>query len=337
MSTKKQIPTIGCDPEIFVYDGNKDVNVVSCGRFGGTKKSPIIIDTTIGLGILEDGVTLEFNINPAKSMTEFHANMKTAVKQLTGLIKKQGLIPNPVDTHRFDLETLNKFPQAMVFGCDPDFEAFKHGEERMPPMPDDLGGVRCAGHHIHYGVNWERTKTPVWALVKFMEAFGTLFDTYSTQHISERREWYGLPGLYRPKSYGFEWRSPARWVRGYFNGHNVKHNLVAECHTLLTGLLANEKRAFELHKIIDWREVDNVLRKAETSRTMKEFNSLRADLKDYREEVYELGASTIEEAQGEEPIDVRQVGNARGQPARYRMAVPAFDADDAPVPMQAAG
>lgn len=317
-STKHTIPTIGCDPEMFLttMGGNP---VPSCGLIGGSKKKPLILNEEIGLGVLEDNVTLEFNINPAKNIKEFHSRMRLAIDTISDFLKTKNL-STLVRTHcEFPLEELQKFPGAMTFGCDPDFDAFKQGEQRIPPDPSVMGKYRCAGHHIHFGYDMNKHKMPPWAIVKYLEAFVTLFDPDALQANGVRRKYYGLPGLYRPKEYGFEWRSPAGWLWSYFVG-GAKSNTVVVANTILTGLLAAEKRAFDIHPLIDWDGIRGMLTQVQTNHNAAKFRQLQEDVTEFRQEFYDLGANILADdaADGaEEIVDIQRVpgpGGARHIP-----------------------
>lgn len=328
MTKKYDIPTIGCDPEIFIRSPEGHF-VPSCGKFGGTKKEPRIIAPEIGLGILEDNVTLEFNMNPAKTHREFRDMLGQAGNSIYGLVNGMGFNVYCSPQAQFAPEALAAFPQAMIFGCDPDNEAFKHGEERIAPTPEALGTWRCAGHHLHFGWTPGKYKIPKWAIVMYLEAFAALWDPQMTQSDGVRRQFYGLPGLFRDKPYGVEWRTPASWVGGYFTGLPPGGIYLPDiAQTVVAGVLADEKRARTMFDFIDWPKVQRVLSMVYKSSTKDAFTGLRNELQEFRDEILERGKNVLADANGDEPDPAQVLREAnRGQRPQFLADAPALIAN----------
>ena len=59
--------TIGADPEFFLMKNKKYVSAV--GMIGGSKNEPLALDKE-GFAILEDNVSVEFNIAPCHNHEE---------------------------------------------------------------------------------------------------------------------------------------------------------------------------------------------------------------------------------------------------------------------------
>lgn len=201
--TRKFELTIGADPEFFVYTPDKDGlsadPMIACGKFGGAKGAPILL-TDKG-GFLEDGVTIEFNLIPAKSLKE----MQKTVFDLVSEFEKQKNVKVAYHSScSFKLDELKKHPEAMAIGCAPDRYAYGL---RSTPSVAQFKSRRFAGGHIHLGIDtWpeglEKVNVvrylDIQCLIPFMHHF----------HDVNRYQHYGFPGLYRETSYGIEWRSP---------------------------------------------------------------------------------------------------------------------------------
>lgn len=197
---------IGADPEVFVLKDNK--LVPAWGLIPGTKAEPYPVD---GGAVQVDGMALEFNINPAKTSTEFVHNIHHVLSQLKAMIP--GYEITQTITGSFDMKGLPK--EATEIGCDPDYNAYDEGAQNIPP-PDV--GYRMVGGHVHIG--WTNDADPFdfthfttciqlakqldWAL--FIPSL--LFDNNSS-----RRQSYGQPGNFRPKPYGIEYRTLSNfWI-----------------------------------------------------------------------------------------------------------------------------
>ena len=96
-------------------------------------------------------------------------------------------------------------PQANIFGCEPDYDGYNQG--RVRGSPPDFGRRRFFGGHIHLDGPFN---CPLHIAACFLDVF--LADTMS---YSSRTSWYGSPGVYRPKPYGIEYRTPGvAWLNG---------------------------------------------------------------------------------------------------------------------------
>lgn len=204
MTIENTSPMLGADPEMFLYNKQQERLMPAFGLIGGTKEEPKpFVDLPQGFAYQEDGAALEFNVPPAPTSVDFCRNIRTAMNALSRtvlpLIYAQGvgitLTP----------EELNH-KSAQNIGCKPDFNAYdKNGEfKRQPFTAEQLGSERYAGGHFHVQYNTEAL--PHWAAARFLDLFlGLPSLRYDSQ--GGRREKYGRPGLYRPKSYGIEYRT----------------------------------------------------------------------------------------------------------------------------------
>lgn len=194
---------IGADPEFFIkkkYGGYAS----AVGLIGGSKWEPKKIDED-GHAILEDNVAVEFNIKPASSFDEFRSSIHKVLDYI------RGILPG----YEFSKESAVSFPQeelmtpeAQMFGCEPDFDAWRECVNEKPCADDK--NLRSAGGHIHVGSDLA-INNPV-AVIRAMDLF---LGVPSTQLDAGtlRRELYGKAGCFRAKSYGAEYRTLSNfWI-----------------------------------------------------------------------------------------------------------------------------
>ena len=193
---------IGSDPEVFA---KRDGRLVSAhGMVPGTKERPHPVKDG---AVQVDGMALEFNIDPAATEDEFVNNLGSVMSQLRAMVPGIELAAEPVA--EFGRRYINQQPdEAKIMGCDPDFNAWA-GRENRPPNAD--APFRTGAGHIHVGL-WapgegpddidEVAKVYVKQLDYFLGLPSLLFDK-----VDKRRDLYGKAGCYRPKPYGFEYRT----------------------------------------------------------------------------------------------------------------------------------
>lgn len=200
---------LGCDPELFLADLQGQLKA-SCGLIGGTKEHPqplpILGD---GYAVQEDNVAIEFNIPPAETRREFIDSIAKTMKVL------QDGVNNSLGFH-LDHRSWAKFPKdqleseaAKLFGCDPDYNAWTGEQNPKPKAADET--LRTCGGHIHVGYSDQYIEKK--RLVKFMDMMLGIPSVLMDEEGAERRELYGMPGAYRDKVYGLEYRSLSNfWV-----------------------------------------------------------------------------------------------------------------------------
>lgn len=212
--------TIGADPEVFLMnpDGSP---AIAIGKLGGTKREP----RPVPLGaVQEDNVLAEFNIDPADHPDMFVNNIQSVMGELRGLLPEFQL--GVVSSMRFDPMALIEYPEALEFGCDPDWNAWT-GEINDPPNP--MTEMRTAGGHIHIGfdrINEDTAPQFVQMLDFYLGLPSVLLDD-----DTDRRGLYGKAGAYRPKPYGVEYRTLSNfWIKEeiYMRWlyHNCRQSLV---------------------------------------------------------------------------------------------------------------
>ena len=255
----KQRYYLGADPEVFVYRDNKIVPV--CGLVGGTKDEPIKVEMgdpipgSIGnYAYQEDGVAFEFNIPAATSARNFESHIRAMKIWMTRFLGDKGLEWRSKPQHKFTLNQL-VHPSTQIIGCDPDMWAYKldGAYERKPFTIEDLGTTRYCGGHIHLGYN--REDVPSHIMAQLVDLFVTIpFLKHDKQ--GGRREKYGLPGVYRDKPYGIEYRTFSNfWVADKFPLQSFS-NCLFELMSL-TG--SSTEMLVNLYRATDWERVKRII------------------------------------------------------------------------------
>lgn len=199
--------TIGTDIELFAIDVN-GLHKSLCGLIGGTKESPAQVPTLAkGFALQEDNVAVEYNIPPSTSKTTFLRSNKTIIKEVRRKLKELGFeVAN--DSSAFFTKGELIHPNALIFGCEPDYNAWTQVENESPIC--DEPSLRTAGGHIHVG-----TDGSIIDIAKNMDLLlgvpSVLLDDSEGSVI--RRKLYGKAGAIRPKPYGFEYRTLSNfWI-----------------------------------------------------------------------------------------------------------------------------
>jgi hypothetical protein len=228
------VNTIGADPELFLINMDTGESTPAYGLIGGTKEEPIPIPgMEAGYMMQEDGAALEFNIPPQVSSLAFYSCISVTYRTLRRLLESKRLLINANDNY---IELSAKYledPRSKRFGCLADTCAYHDTQnwiERTPFTPEQMGSKRYAGGHIHVGYNKDRM--PAWVAARFLDCYlGLPSIGHDNQIATGRRELYGLPGLYREKPYGIEYRTLSnQWVvkeRGTFSTAGVANNALS--------------------------------------------------------------------------------------------------------------
>lgn len=194
---------IGCDPEFFVARDGKPVS--AHGIIAGNKKEP----QKVKKGAVQvDGMALEFNIDPADNYRKFSGNIDAVLNQLRSMIPED-LQFQVTPVAYFDEEYIKGQPkEATELGCEPDYNAYTCD---VNPTPDASVNFRTASGHIHIGwtegmdirdpEHLEACRMLVKQLDAVLLPISLLWDKDHT-----RRKLYGMPGAFRPKPYGVEYR-----------------------------------------------------------------------------------------------------------------------------------
>lgn len=110
---------------------------------------------------------------------------------------------------------LNTSTLACEIGCEQDFQ---YAELRDPISVDTLGDHRYAGGHLHFNIN---DGVPVEFATQMADVMLAVPLIAFGERQAGRRNVYGLPGLNRPKPYGFEYRTLSNyWAKLAVDGDN---------------------------------------------------------------------------------------------------------------------
>jgi len=107
----------------------------------------------------------------------------------------------------FPEEELNT-PEAQLFGCEPDYNAWTKKINPKPVTEDE--NLRSAGGHIHVGS--DVAKRDAIAVIRAMDLFLGV-PSVAMDKGTLRRKLYGKAGSFRPKPYGAEYRTLSNfWI-----------------------------------------------------------------------------------------------------------------------------
>jgi hypothetical protein len=193
--------TIGADVEVFALNPTTKDFISLCDKIGGTKEHPLPIETLgYGFAIQEDNVSLEFNIPACSTPSQWNKNIIKMTTFCDKLLKDMQLEMSIISAAEFNEIELSN-PKALVFGCEPDYNAWTKKENPKPVSNNPK--LRTAGGHIHLGSSRNMLE-----LVQNMDLLlgipSIILD--NSPQSKMRRELYGKAGAMRPKPYGIEYR-----------------------------------------------------------------------------------------------------------------------------------
>ena len=204
--------TFGTDAEFFLHDGTRYVSAIPYigDSTHGTKHNPIKLPH--GSTVQRDNVAVEFATPPVSSFPELQSAIRWALKDVYAMLPK-GMELHSIASVQFDANQLDH-PEAMEFGCDPDFNAWKNGKVNEKPWCGD-GSLRSAAAHIHVGhssLSQMRSKINFIKLMDFkLGVTSIMLDT--APESARRKLLYGKAGAFRPTSYGAEYRTLSNfWI-----------------------------------------------------------------------------------------------------------------------------
>jgi hypothetical protein len=197
-------PTIGADIEVFLRDKDTNEIVSAEGIIRGSKDVPFKFkDGNPFFATSLDNVMAEFCIPPVTNGKDFHNNIQEALGYINSTI------PNNLVCYAYPSAYINeKYLQtenALLFGCEPDANAWKWGEMNPKPNTADAITLRSCGGHIHVGYKKPNFNTTI-ALMRAMDIYIGL-PSILQEPDNERKRLYGKAGAFRIKTYGGEYRT----------------------------------------------------------------------------------------------------------------------------------
>ena len=206
---------IGTDYELFMEIDGKIVPVPDSVNIGSKNG----IHTQLNGGTMHrDNVMVELCPKPSDNAKEFTANilqLNLQAEEYMSEIMGAPVILKALPTVEFEGDVLAS-QSAQELGCDRDYLAVPGAViSRLPLTARKLGVHRCGGGHIHMSYGVTAAKPPSLAVQLSDLTLGTLEATFGSQ--GKRRDYYGMPGLFRPKTYGnirgVEYRTPSNlWL-----------------------------------------------------------------------------------------------------------------------------
>lgn len=192
--------TIGADPEFFL-EQNGDLKS-AIDRVGGNKQAPRPLGGREGFFVQEDNVAVEFNIPPQTEVEGFVEAIEWSIKAISKDVSVFAYKPAFLAAALFPPTELRD-SRALVFGCDPDYNAWNNSIANPKPHAKN-DRLRSCGGHVHVGYP-EGTIKECEHLIQLMDLYlgvpSVMMDEDTT-----RRELYGKAGSYRVQKYGVEYR-----------------------------------------------------------------------------------------------------------------------------------
>lgn len=201
--------TIGCDPEFFLKERASGKLISAIPFVKGTKEQPMPLPA--GGNIQRDNVAVEFATDPADSGESFVNNIRNTLTEVVKVLPGDAELA-AIPSACFDADQLDH-PEALRFGCDPDYDAWNLMENDPPCALDNT--FRSCGAHIHVGTDGKDENTFLLDMqgkidmVRAMDCIHGVISTVldSNEAAIARRQLYGKPGAHRPKmDYGVEYR-----------------------------------------------------------------------------------------------------------------------------------
>lgn len=276
--------TIGADPELFVMKDGAVVPIM--GMLGGTKEKPLPVGVS-GFAVQEDNVMAEYNIPPTDDAGMFGDYIVFGTHAVLRKLEENGhqCAPHLGCAVKFTGQQL-AHPQAQVFGCSPDFNAYQQGAPLPRIQPHQLyaedgdgGAWRFAGGHVHLGYKEHVTDIPEFVVAALCDVFLSLpMIAREMDRQGMRRQFYGSPGRYRPTRYGIEYRTLGNsWIHRRSSAVQVGGYTC----NLFAALQRGERYIRRIYNDVPWNDVRRAISTEDAGLAV----ALRDHLSDYGLEV----------------------------------------------------
>lgn len=177
----------------------------------GTKSAPTVID---GVQLHPDSLACEFAlVDPCSTVGEFMMRFQHAREIAQSYMGTHLQGYNFIDTSSLPLFSVDicptVFEAANTFGCSPDWIILRSGKLKLrDTVPDFVRSstVKETGFHLHIDLPQEYCKDER----LLCEAITNYYERTRMLHTwghPTARPWYRKPMTFRPKKYGFEYRS----------------------------------------------------------------------------------------------------------------------------------
>jgi hypothetical protein len=215
MRYKQYEITVGHDAEVFLWDRMFQQYVSAASLIGGTKERP---KPCKGGALQEDNIMAELNIYPAHTAHQFIKHTHLVMGELRTIIEPLNYDIRIEAAIQFNPKVIYG-RECLQFGCDPDFSAYamSQNEINFEYMLDNYW--RTAAGHIHIGIRADNGTYPIQTFEdsaqlaricdRYLGVFALLNDPDEV-----RSNFYGIPGNFRPKPYGTEYRTMSNfWLK----------------------------------------------------------------------------------------------------------------------------
>lgn len=209
--------TIGSDPEMVILQGGKPVCSIPVLENRGKDDK---IDLGDGATIYYDNALCEGTIKPADNAEGLVESFRDLFTKASIYLKPKNAQIAAIASVDFPIQSLESYPAAMMFGCDPEADMWEKCECPPPFCPPD-SGFRSAGGHIHIGRKDYKTADEsaflidINSKVRVIRAMDVIVGTALTAIENDpsapaRKQLYGKPGRARyALPYGVEYRTPS--------------------------------------------------------------------------------------------------------------------------------
>ncbi len=211
-------PTIGGDPEFFIYVRKKKESPYQVISADKVLKGKMKKESVSGGSIFFDGVQAEINPRFSSCRESFINNIRGCLFAINQRV--QSKYPNhiinfaPIPAIKIkpkDIEGADR--ECMRFGCAPDSNIYT--EEKIDYPDGKKFMTRFSGGHIHLGFSdikyMKIMKDPekLYNLVKMFDYIPGIMSTAIFRDETEniRRKFYGQAGTYRIQNHGIEYRA----------------------------------------------------------------------------------------------------------------------------------
>jgi len=215
---------LGCDPEFFLYDKQKQRIVPANGLVPGCKEKPYVVQ---GGNVQLDGTVLEIGTDPASSGEEFLANIESVINWVRGHLGDRYEIRCGAVAKYYKWESRNIPQGALRIGCSTQYKITSTGSSYVlretSPSSDTTNVEKVPiGGHLHFGFcSGEDITNPL----HLRDCSALAFNFERLFGLDQRiLDWYNnspgirkvkvFPNAQRPvrvKDYGFEYRSPSSY------------------------------------------------------------------------------------------------------------------------------
>lgn len=212
--------TIGCDPELFIFDNVKQRIVPAIGKIGGSKTAPMSLRA--GGMVQLDGTVLEFGTAPATSSGDFIRQLQSNITEIRTKLDNRfhgryelrcGALAG------YDPEDIEENHIGLDVGCSPQYKFVSHNSLQAVGGVSKLSreAIPVGGHiHVGFGCNLPVTdERLVVSAARFTELFHQYMPRWCMPSSFQREEILGIDdeAVVRIKPYGLEYRNmPSYWL-----------------------------------------------------------------------------------------------------------------------------